>query len=1087
MFTSCRNSFKETSPPVAMMVPKPGAGQIDLHRLSLSSCPNVDKGHASGVEEACPSNLPSTGFEFRSGWPSRNTQDLQLVNCGAGKNLASQIVSHYRIIRKLGAGGMGEVFLAEDTRLDRKVAIKWLHAKAMGSEQARKRLIREAKTAATLDHPNICTIHEIGEEGDRAFIVMQYVEGETLAGLLDNEPPNLQESVDIAAQVAEALTEAHSHGVVHRDIKPQNVIITPRGQVKVLDFGLAKLLQLQPIDTQNDTLTLLTDTGMAIGTVHYMSPEQARGERVDARSDLFALGALLYKCITGRTAFSGNNAIDVCAQVIHVDPSPPSQINPAVPLEVERIVLKALTKNIDARYQSANEMLIDLRGFQRTSLKSRKKNLPQLTGEAATARARSLAGFFDRSRQSFRARAVVAIVLPIAILAAWLALHNRHISPHQPTPEAKRWYEEGANSLRDGAYYQASKALEQAIEMDSKFVLAHARLADAYAEIDYTDKAKDELLIATTLAPDRSALAQTDASYLDAISATVTRDFETAVEHYSKIALGAADSEKASVYVDLGRSYEKNENLDKAIESYLEAAKSDRQSAVALLRLGIAYGRQQDLKRATEEFEKAERIYQDLSNQEGITEVLYQRGSVLNKTGRSKEALNQLETALSMTQTTKNNYQQIKILLQLSNLHCNGGDTAQGEKLAKEAIDIAQADQVETLATDGLIDLGNAFLFRGDYTPAEKYFRQALDFARRKKARRNEARALLQLGSLNVQRENPDEAVPYIEQALDFYRPGGYHKDTSRALILLGRAYRQKGSYETALQIFEQQLQLATDLRDPSQIAISHQSIGILLTEDQERYPEALLHIEESSRIHESIGAMSNLGYDLMNRGTLLWQLGRYDEAQGVLQKALSIANSHEAGYKELSAWVYLSDAQMALSRRRFPEAKAKSQQALTLANTQFKEIAIRANSTLGLARALSGEPHPGRPLCQRAVTMARDASSPKLLSDMLLALAEAMVENHDARDSLKLALEAQARFEHSGQQDSEWHAWLIAARASQLAGDKSTTRNCASRANSLLSSLQQKWGAEAYALYAARPDAQAYRKQLNQLLAINQ
>jgi len=537
----------------------------------------------------------------------------------------------------------------------------------------------------------------------------------------------------------------------------------------------------------------------------------------------------------------------------------------------------------------------------------------------------------------------------------------------------------------------------------------------------------------------------------------------------------------------MGRSYEKNENLDKAIESYLEAAKRDRQSAAALLRLGIVYGRQQDSKGATEAFGKAERIYQDLSNQEGITEVLYQQGTVLNKTGQPKEAHNRLETALRMTQTTKNNYQQIKILLQLSNLHCNGGDTAQAEKLATEAIDIAQNNQVETLATDGLIDLGNAFLFRGDYPQAEKYFRQALDFARRKKARRNEARALLQLGSLNVQRENPDEAVPYIEQALAFYRPGGYHKDTSRAAILLGRAYRQKGNYVAALQVLDQQLKLAEERRDPSQIAASHQSIGVLLTEDQERYPEALFHIEESSKIHESIGEMSNLGYDLMNRGTLLWQLGRYDDAQKVLQTAVSIAQRPGADLKELLAWVCLSDAQMALSRRQLTQAKTKSQQALALANPQFREVSIRANSILGLARALSGEPQTGKPLCQRAVNMARDTSSPKLLSDMLLALAEATLESHDAQNARTIALEAQARFEHSGQQDSEWHAWLIAARASQRAGDVPALRDYASRADALLSSLQQKWGAQAYALYVARPDAQTYRKQINQLLATNQ
>jgi len=983
---------------------------------------------------------------------------------------------------------MGEVFLAQDTKLERQVAIKCLAPKALGNEQAEKRLIREAKAAATLDHPNICTVHEVGEEGDRPFIVMQFVEGETLSYRLRNAPPSVQEAVDIAAQVAEALVEAHSRGVVHRDIKPQNLMVTPRGLVKVLDFGLAKWApERAATDTQNDTVTLLTDPGMVIGTVRYMSPEQIRGGPVDARSDLFALGALLYECVAGKPAFSGSNSMDICAQVIHVNPRPPSELNPKVSPELESVILKALAKDSAVRYQSASEMLVDLRKPLGLTRQVDQLASSRMGRERDTSRIKMSRGLSGNAWRKPAVAGGVGVAVLILILATWSALLNRNSGSHQPTPEAKQWFEKGANALRDGAYYQASKALEQAIEMDSKFVLAHARLAEAYAEIDYTDKAKDELLIATTLAPDRSALPETDANYLDAIAATVTRDFETAADRYRNLAEAAPDTEKARVYVDLGRAYEKNEKSDKAIESYLRAANLDSQSAAALLRLGIVFGRQQDVKRATEAFDKADGIYQALSNQEGLTEVLYQRGTLLNNTGRLAEARAQLQSALESTQMTGNNYQQIKTLLQLSNIYCNGGDTAQAEKLATEAIDIAQNNQVETLATDGLIDLGNAFLFRGDYTPAEKYFRQALDFARRKKARRNEARALLQLGSLNVQRENPDEAVTYIEQALAFYRPGGYNKDTSRALILLGRAYRQKGSYEAALQIFEQQLQLAKELGDPSQIAISHQSIGILLTEDQERYPEALLHVEESSKIHQSIGAISNLGYDLMNRGTLLWQLGRYNEAQMELQNALSIANSRKANYKELSAWVSLSDAQMTLSKRRFAEAKTKSQQGLALANTQFKEISIRANSTLGLARALSGEPQSGKPLCERAVNMARDTSSPKLLSDMLLALAEATLESHDAQNARTIALEAQARFEQSGQQDSEWRAWLIAARANQRAGNLPAARDCASRADALLSSLQQKWGAQAYALYAARPDVQTCRKQINQLLAINQ
>ena len=1001
--------------------------------------------------------------------------------------MASQIVSHYRIIRKLGAGGMGEVFLAEDTRLDRKVAIKWLRTKAVASEQARKRLIREAKTAATLDHPNICTIHEIGEDGERAFIVMQYVEGETLADRLDSAPPDLRESVDIAAQVAEALIEAHSHGVVHRDIKPQNVIVTPRGQVKVLDFGLAKLLHLEPVDPENDTQILLTDTGMAIGTVHYMSPEQARGERVDARSDIFALGALLYKCITGRSAFSGNNAIDVCAQVIHVDPSPPSQINPAVPLDLERIVLKALTKNIDARYQSASEMLADLREFQRSFVESSRPSWPSPARDTASLGSSSIARLLDRLGRGSRVRAIVVIALPVALLAAWLALGNRRASPHEPTTAAKGWYEIGTGALRDGAYYQASKALERAVELDSGFTLAHARLAEAYTEIDNIDKAKEELLLAASLVPDRTSLPQADAMYLDAIMGTVRRDFTQAIDQYRKIVEQAADSDKASAQVDLGRAFEKNDNLDKAIESYQQATKLNSQSAAAFLRLAILYGRQQKLKDATEAFDEAEAIYQALSNQEGVTEVFYQRGTLLSRMGKLDEARRKLSEALRMTQNPPTNkYQQIRILLQLSSLSWSEGDTVQAQGHAREAIDLAQAAEMRSLAASGLVDLGTAYFFRGEYDEAEKYFKQALDFAGRSRARRTEARALLSLGSLSVQRGNSDEAIPYIEQARAFYQPGGYGKETSLALNLLGRAYQDKGDYAPALEIFEQQLGLAETIGDALQQALSHASIGLLLGMDQERYTEALNHLTDSYKINSRLGAQLNIGYNLMNSGSLLWRLGRYSEARTALNQALSIAGRPEASYKELLAGVHLSNAQMALSQQRFAQAKEEGQQALDSAGSKYAVIALQAECALGLAKAFSGAPQAGRQLCQQAVTRASETTNPRLLSNALLALAEVMLKTDDAQNALAKALEAQNRFAQSGQQDSEWRAWLIAARASQLSGNESHVKEYISRADNLLLNLQQKWGAREYSSFARRPDVRSYRNQINQLLAIN-
>ena len=215
-----------------------------------------------------------------------------------------EVVSHYRIRRRLGAGGMGEVYLADDLTLKRQVAIKLLTSEDLTNEQVRRNLLREAQAAASLDHPNICPVYEVGTDGDLSFIVMQYVEGETLAARLKQGRPSPDEALDIAAQVADALATAHRQGVVHRDIKPQNIVLTPLGGLKVLDFGLAKRAPEGPA-SEEMTRSTLGQSGAVVGTAPYMSPEQVKQEPVDGRSDLFALGATYYECLTGRRAFLG--------------------------------------------------------------------------------------------------------------------------------------------------------------------------------------------------------------------------------------------------------------------------------------------------------------------------------------------------------------------------------------------------------------------------------------------------------------------------------------------------------------------------------------------------------------------------------------------------------------------------------------------------------------------------------------------------------------------------------------------------------------------------------------------------------------
>lgn len=249
--------------------------------------------------------------------------------------MIGQTVSHYRVLSKLGEGGMGTVYLAEDTVLGRQVAIKSLTIPVVpGQRHFRTRFLREARAASHLNHPHIATIHDYGETEDgQPYLVMELVSGQSLSDLLRHDSLPLDRAIAIVKQVAEAIAEAHRHGIIHRDIKPSNVALNQRNEVKVLDFGLAKHLESddRDVDGMSNTRTL---EGVVVGTPSYLSPEQALGMSVDKRSDIFSLGSLLYECLTGRPAFSGRTLGEICAQIIRDDPSPPSRINPRVPPEL---------------------------------------------------------------------------------------------------------------------------------------------------------------------------------------------------------------------------------------------------------------------------------------------------------------------------------------------------------------------------------------------------------------------------------------------------------------------------------------------------------------------------------------------------------------------------------------------------------------------------------------------------------------------------------------------------------------------------------------------------------------------------------
>ena len=274
-------------------------------------------------------------------------------------------LAHYEIRYVLAEGGMGKVYLAEDTKLKRNVALKVLPLANAGDESARRRLLREARAAAALDHPNICAIYEVGEESGQSYIAMQYIKGETLDARMMKGRLSCDVALQLAVEVADALADAHAHNIVHRDIKPANILITDRGQAKVLDFGLAKTVNESLISTDDSKKkSLLTQPGMIVGTVPYMSPEQVRSEPVDARSDIFSFGIVLYEMLTGHRAFVRDSVAETIAAVLSQEPTPVAQFNDSVPNELQRIVMKALQKDRNARYQTAHEMLDDLQKIE---------------------------------------------------------------------------------------------------------------------------------------------------------------------------------------------------------------------------------------------------------------------------------------------------------------------------------------------------------------------------------------------------------------------------------------------------------------------------------------------------------------------------------------------------------------------------------------------------------------------------------------------------------------------------------------------------------------------------------------------------
>jgi serine/threonine protein kinase len=412
-----------------------------------------------------------------------------------------QTISHYRILEKLGRGGMGEVFLAEDTQLGRKVAIKFLPSEVATDERAKQRLLREARTAATLDHPNICAIYEVGQEGDNSFIVLQYIEGETLASRIKRHLPDVPEALAIAVQVADALNEAHARGIIHRDIKPENIMLTARNQVKVLDFGLAKMMT-DSSTIGADTASMLSVPGMLVGTLPYMSPEQVRCEELDRRSDIFSFGTVLYELMSGRRPFEAKSSAEVISAILTAEPPPISRSTLAHSGSAEEdLIRKCLEKNPALRYQTMGDLIPDLRQIRSGG----ESGQPTPADGTAVVRPQPVIPRSNDNRSRFSKRDLELIAASIVlVLAGGVYIYSSRGGKHLATPgtpgtstnsSGNSSSNLSANPVAYDAYMRgrvkvssenpddnqaAIKLFEQAVTADPNFAAAYAELSRAY-------------------------------------------------------------------------------------------------------------------------------------------------------------------------------------------------------------------------------------------------------------------------------------------------------------------------------------------------------------------------------------------------------------------------------------------------------------------------------------------------------------------------------------------------------------------------------------------------------------------------------
>jgi serine/threonine protein kinase len=963
-----------------------------------------------------------------------------LDNNGPRFHSGEVVLGRFRIIRPIGKGGMGEVYEAEDLQLG-IIALKTIRNGIASSSDAFERFRQEVQLARRVSGPQVCRIHELyllpasGKYEATAFLTMEYMDGITLYEKVQRDGPiQWKEAKRIALEVCEGLQLIHENGIIHRDLKTGNIMLCKHAgaaRVVLMDFGLARDFQLDATEGASSSRKKSpgkTLPQMIMGTPEYMAPEQFEAKPVSPATDIYALGIILYELVTGLHPYAADTPVAAAIRRAK-HPLPPSSLRPRVPGQCDRIIERCLEYDPEKRFQSAKEVAKALRAGP-ANIENLKRDRPWILWFAAAMVLGLVAGsifFFWQSRQYYR-----------------------------PNTQALRWYDAGLAALREGNNVKATRSLQEAVAQDNHFVMAHARLAQAWSNLDFDGNAQREFLLAT---PGGRYLEPLDRMYLDAIHATVTKDSSTEIATYRQILNRLPPDQKSSGYVDLGMAYERAGDPAKALEDYKQAASLDKYSPAPFMRTAVLQSRLHHVPEAEQAFQRAQALLLTEMNQEGLAELDYERGYAANVAGDPALAESYLDKALEEAKAIPSVQLQIRTLTQLSSAAYVSSHYEEAVKHAEDAIHLAQSNQLDVWAANGYLRLANAELRQEHLPKAEDAVQEALQLSRQSQQHRVEAGANLTLASIMSKRHLSDQVIAPAQSALAYYTQNGFFMEAASASLLLIRTRRDRGEYSQALESGKAFQELAYKSGIRLLMALSEEVVGTVYLEI-EQYPNALERFQNARSAADGDNAKA---YQALHCAETLWRLGRYSESDEMLQ---SVPTTETFKYQ-------LADIRIAslLSRMKYREADALAQNTLADGPTMGAD----RRQQFELDEALAESHLQMKPSAFKHLENVSNGQNKDTVGDWgtQLGVAEVDLSVGMAQQALDGATKVANHFAATKQLDSELRSLCIAASASKDLNNTAAYDQFSKKVVDISSQLQQTWDPQALRSYLARPDIQ--------------